>query len=134
MVVDTSALVAILQDEPERHVFNEAIESAESRLLSVANWVETSIVIEVRHGTAGLHLLDCFLDRGAIECVPVDLRQAKEARRAFSQFGKGRHPAGLNYGDCFAYALARVNGQPLLFKGDDFARTDIFPAVGSATR
>jgi ribonuclease VapC len=127
MVIDTSALVAILQDEPERHVFNEAIEAAESRLLSIANWVETSIVIEVRYGTAGLHLLDRFLDRAAIECVPVDLRQAQEARRAFSQFGKGRHPAGLNYGDCFAYALARVNGQPLLFKGDDFARTDIFP-------
>ena len=65
------------------------------------------------------------MDRAAIECVPVDLQQAKEARRAFSQYDKGRHPAGLNYGDCFAYALARTNGQPLLFKGGHFARTDI---------
>ena len=134
MVIDYSALVAILQDEPERDAFNEAIEDEESRLLSVANWVETSIVIEVRYGTVGLHLLDRFLDRAAIDCVPVDLRQAKEARRAFSQFGRGRHPAGLNYGDCFAYALARTNGQPLLFKGDDFARTDIVPSIGSAAR
>ena len=134
MVIDTSALVAVLQDEPERHAFNEATEAAGSRFLAVANWVETSIVIEVRYGTAGLHLLDRFLDRAAIDCVPVDLRQAKEARRAFSQFGRGRHPAGLNYGDCFAYALARTNGQPLLFKGDDFARTDIVPSIGSAAR
>lgn len=110
MVVDTSALVAILQDEPERHAFNdEATEAAESRLLSVANWVETSIMIEVRYGTPGPHLLGRFLGRAAIECVPVDLGQVQEARRAFSQFGKGRHPAGLNYGDCFAYALARAN-------------------------
>ena len=77
-------------------------------MLSVANWVETSIVIEVRYDTAGLHLLDRFLDRAAIECVPVDFQQAKEARRAFSQYGKGLHPAGLNYGECFAYALARA--------------------------
>ena len=110
MVIDTSALVAILQDEPERDAFNEAIEAAESCLFSVANGVETSMVIEVRYGTAGLHLLDRFLDRAAIESVPVDLRQAQEARRAFSQFGKERHPASLNYGDCFAYALARTNG------------------------
>ena len=129
MVIDTSALVAILQNEPERQAFNAAIEAAQTRLLSVANWVETSIVIESRFGTAGLHLLDRFLDRAGVESVAVDMRQAQEARRAFSQFGKGRADAGLNYGDCFAYALARTNGQPLLFKGEDFARTDITPVI-----
>jgi ribonuclease VapC len=91
-------------------------------------------VIEVRCGTAGLHLLDRFLDRAAIDCVPVDLQQAKEARRAFRQYGKGRHPAGLNYGDCLAYALGRTNGQPLLHKGGDFARTDITQLVCPMSR
>ena len=134
MVIDTSALLAILQDEPERRRFNERIEAAADRWLSTASLVEASIVIEVRYGTAGLHLLDRFLDRAAIESVPVHLRQAQEARRAFSQFGKGRHPASLNYGDCFAYALARTNGQPLLFKGEDFGRTDITPVMHPAPR
>ncbi|HEV7672021.1 MAG TPA: type II toxin-antitoxin system VapC family toxin [Thermoanaerobaculia bacterium] len=127
MVIDTSALVAILQDEPERHVFNEAIEAATSRKISVASFVESSLVIESRQGAEGLRELDFFLEQAGISQVAVDAEQGKVARRAFSQFGKGRHPAGLNYGDCFAYALAKVLGEPLLFKGNDFSKTDITP-------
>ena len=129
MVVDTSLLLAIFQDEPERRAFNEAIEEAATRKLSVANFVELSMVIESRFGTEGLRDLDHFLDRAEIRLVSVDVEQGKMARRAFSQFGKGRHPAGLNYGDCFAYALASVLGEPLLFKGQDFPQTDITPAL-----
>jgi ribonuclease VapC len=127
MVTDTSALLAILQDEPERRAFNEALESAESRLMSAATFVETSIIIESRYGAEGLRDLDVFIDRAGIEIVAVDTEQAHVARRAFSQFGKGRHPAGLNYGDCFSYALARVRGESLLFKGGDFSQTDVAP-------
>ena len=125
MVIDTSALLAILQDEPERRSFNEAIEAAESRVMSVANYVEVSIVVESRHGAEGLRELDRFVDRAGIELVGVDVGQGKIARDAFSRFGKGRHPAALNFGDCFAYALARILAQPLLFKGDDFSKTDL---------
>ena len=125
MVIDTSALLAILQDEPERRSFNEAIEAAESRILSVANHVEVSIVIESRYGAAGLRELDRFIDRADIELVGVDVEQGKVARDAFSRFGKGRHAAGLNFGDCFAYALAGVLAQPLLYKGGDFSKTDL---------
>jgi ribonuclease VapC len=127
MVIDTSAIVAILQNEPERRALNEAIESADVRRISAATLVEVSIVVETRYGPAGLRDLDRFLDRAGVELAVVDVEQAHEARRAFSLFGKGRHPAGLNYGDCFSYALARVMGEPLLFKGDDFAQTDIRP-------
>jgi ribonuclease VapC len=125
MVVDTSALLAVLQDEAERRVFNEAMEAADSVAMSVASFVETSIVIEVRHGAEGLRALDRFVDRAGIAIAGVDLEQGKVARDAFSRFGKGRHPAGLNFGDCFAYALAKVLGEPLLFKGEDFAQTDV---------
>ncbi|HEX5044780.1 MAG TPA: type II toxin-antitoxin system VapC family toxin [Candidatus Polarisedimenticolaceae bacterium] len=125
MVIDTSALLAILQDEPERRTFNEAIEAAEVRVLSVANYVEVSIVIETRHGAEGVRELDRFVDRAGIDLVGVDVEQGKTARDAFSRFGKGRHPAALNFGDCFAYALAVTLGQPLLFKGDDFSKTDL---------
>lgn len=125
MVIDTSALVAILQDEPERRAFIEAIEGAESRLISVATLVEVSIVIEARHGAEGLRDLDRFMNRAGVEFIPVDAEQGRLARDAFSRFGKGRHRAGLNYGDCFSYALATVRGEPLLFKGDDFGLTDV---------
>jgi ribonuclease VapC len=133
MVIDTSALLAILQDEPERRAFNEALESADSRRLSAASFVEVSIVIEARHGAAGQRDLDLFLERAAIEVVPVDVEQAREARRAFSRFGKGRHAAALNFGDCFAYALASVLGEPLLFKGTDFAKTDVLAYSSQTT-
>ncbi len=129
MVVDTSALLAILQDEPERRSFNEVLEAAGSRRMSVATLVEVSIVIEARFGAAGQADLDLFVEKAAIELIPVDLEQAKVARRAFSLYGRGRHATGLDYGDCFAYALATTLGEPLLYKGDDFSRTDVSSVV-----
>lgn len=126
MVIDTSALLAILQDDPERRAFNEAIEGADARAISVANFVEASIVIEARYGAEGVRDLDLFLERASIELVDVTVAQGHAARRAFARYGKGRHSAGLNFGDCFAYALAAERGEPLLFKGADFAKTDIF--------
>jgi ribonuclease VapC len=132
MVIDTSAFLAILTGEREQRRFIEAIESAESRLVSAATFVETSIVIESRHGAEGLHVLDLFLAKAAAEVVAVDADQAHAARRAFSRFGKGRHRAGLNYGDCFSYALASVRSEPLLFKGDDFPHTDVVAALPPA--
>lgn len=132
MVIDTSALLAILQDEPERRAFNEAIEAADHRAISTATLVETSIVIEARYGAEGLRDLDQFLSRAQIEVVPFDVEQAHAARRAFSLYGKGRHAAGLNYGDCFPYALAKVLGAPLLYKGSDFAQTDVVCAAEQA--
>jgi ribonuclease VapC len=125
MVIDTSAFVAILQREPERRAFIEAIEAADARLLSVATFVEISIVVEARHGAEGLRDLDHFIAKADIELVPVDLEHGTLARSAFHRFGKGRHRSGLNYGDCFSYALAIATGQPLLFKGADFAHTDV---------
>ena len=129
MVIDTSALLAILLGEPERRTFNEAIEAAESRRMSAATFVEVSIVIESRFGAEGIRDLDLFIERSGIGLTPVDSEQAQAARRGYSRFGKGRHPAGLNYGDCFAYALAMVLGEPLLYKGNDFGRTDVIPYI-----
>lgn len=129
MVVDTSALLAILQDEPERRMFNEAIEAAETRCVSTATWVEVSIIVESRFGAEGLRDLDLLLSKASIELVPLDVEHAHVARLAFSRFGKGRHPAGLNYGDCFSYALAVARAEPLLYKGRDFALTDITSAL-----
>ena len=125
MVIDTSALVAIMLDEPERRSFNEKIETDPVRLLSAASFVETTLVIETRLGEAGGREFDLLLHRAAVEIVPVDADQAEIARRALRQFGRGRHPAGLNFGDSFAYALAKTRGEPLLFKGTDFALTDV---------
>jgi ribonuclease VapC len=125
MVIDTSALLAVLEDEPERRAFNEALEAADALYMSVATFVEVSIVVEARKGAAGLHELDLFLERAGVELVGVDVEQGKAARLAFSRFGKGRHPASLNFGDCFSYALAKVRGEWLLANGDDFSRTDL---------
>jgi ribonuclease VapC len=132
MIIDTSGLLAILLDEPERRAFNEAIEATPSRTMSVASFVEVSIVIESRFGADGQRDLDTFIERAGIDLAAVDLEQTRVARRAFTRFGKGRHPAGLNYGDCFAYALATVRGEPLLYKGDDFGRTDVIAVVPAA--
>jgi len=125
MVIDTSAILAILQDEPERRAFNEAIEAAASRSMSTATFVETSIVIEARYGQEGVRNFDLLIAKAEIEVVPVDSEQANTARGAYRRFGKGRHRAGLNLGDCFSYALAKVLDEPLLYKGDDFAHTDV---------
>lgn len=129
MVIDSSALVAILADEPERARFVDAIEADEMRLISAAAFVDVSSLIEARHGEAGWRYLDLFIERAAIEIVPVDEAQARGARRAFATFGKGRHPAGLNGVDCFSYALASLLGEPLLFKGEHFAKTGVTRAV-----
>lgn len=129
MVIDTSALIAVLLADPLAPRFVAAIEAASARLLSAATLLETAMVIESRKGETGGRELDLLMYRGAIEVVPVDQDQAETARAAWRQFGKGRHPAGLNYGDCFAYALAKARRMPLLFQGDDFARTDIEPAL-----
>jgi len=130
MVIDTSALIAILQNEPEQREFIDAIEAADARLMSVATFVEVSIVIDARYGAEGLRDLDHFITRAGIELVAVDSEQGEVARHAFSRFGKGRHRAGLNYGDCFSYALATQTRERLLFKGDDFTHTDV-DVVGS---
>lgn len=128
MVIDPSAVLAILQDEPERRAFNELIEAASERRLSAASLVELSIVVEVRLGAEGIRDLDLFLATAGIEPIAFDAVQARLAREAFRRFGKGRHPAGLNLGDCFSYALARMLDEPLLFKGDDFPLTDVTAA------
>lgn len=133
MVVDTSALIAILQREPERRRFIEVLEGAASRRMSVASLVEISIVIESRFGSEGLRDLDAFLAKANFELIPVDREQGYLAREAFSRFGKGRHRASLNYGDCFSYALARSLGEPLLCKGSDFVNTDVMIAVAGTT-
>ncbi len=131
MVIDTSALVAILDGEPERREFIETIEAADSRHMSVATFVESWIVIEARYGAEGLRDLERFATRAGIELMAVDVEQGQIARGAFSRFGKGRHRAALNYGDCFSYALAIFLGEPLLCKGDDFKYTDLTLATAS---
>lgn len=133
MVLDSSALLAILMDEPERHRFNTLIAADPKRLLAAPSFVETAIVIEARHGEPGGREFDLFLHRANIAIVSTDAEQAELARVAWRRYGKGRHPAGLNFGDCFSYALARASGEPLLYKGGDFVHTDIHAAdTGSA--
>lgn len=131
MVLDTSALVAILGGEPEQQAFIAAIAQADLCLMSAASLVEASIVMEVRHGPSGVHALDHLLDRAGCVVVLVDAEQAALARDAFRRYGKGRHPAALNFGDCFAYALSVAHGEPLLFKGEGFPHTDVRQALPS---
>ena len=129
MVIDTSALMAVLLQEPNAAQVAAAIEANSSRLLSAATLLEASIVIESRKGEAGGRELDLLLYRAGFEVVPVDQDQAEIARAAWRRFGKGRHPAALNFGDCFAYALAKSRRLPLLFCGDDFRHTDVAAAM-----
>ena len=133
MVLDTSAVLAILQNEPERRQFNEAIDAAETRSLSTASFVECSMIVESRYGPDGVRDLDLFIAKAQISLAPVDDEQANLARRAFRKYGKGRHPAGLNFGDGFSYALSKALQEPLLFKGNDFSQTDVDCHPGSAT-
>jgi len=125
MVLDTSALLALLLDEPEAEDFRAAVEDDSTRLVSAATLLETALVIEARKGQPGGRELDLLIQKAEVVVVPVDAEHVVEARRAYRRFGKGRHAAGFNFGDVFAYALARTAGEPLLFKGDDFAKTDI---------
>jgi ribonuclease VapC len=131
MVIDTSALVAIFLAEPERRRFLDLIIEAGTRLISAANALETGIVLEARRGEAAGREFDLFLVRADLQIVPVDGEQVEIARSAWRKYGKGRHQAALNFGDCFAYALAKFGGEPLLAKGTDFAATDIeiYPAA-----
>lgn len=129
MTLDTSAILAVLLDEAERADFVSRIEQAGRRLVSAVTVLEAGMVIEGRKGDDAGHDLDLFLQRAAIEVVPFDQEQLSHARSAFRRFGKGRHAAGLNFGDCVSYALAQWSGEPLLFKGTDFAATDV-PRVG----
>jgi ribonuclease VapC len=125
MVIDTSAIVAILFDEPERRRFNELIEADGIRLISAATFLEAALVVESRRGEAAGRELDLLMHRAQVSVVPVDSEQAEVARVAWRRYRRGRHVAGLNYGDCFSYALAKVSGEPLLAKGADFILTDL---------
>ncbi len=125
MIVDSSALLAVLFREPDAERYEAALAAASACRMSLANVFEASIVWEGRGGPAAAHRLDLFMEQVGIEMVPVTAEHVTAARQAWRRFGKGNHPAALNFGDCFAYALAEVTGEPLLFKGDDFALTDI---------
>ena len=125
MVIDTSAIVAIALNEPDAAELELRIADDPVRLISAATVLETTIVLETRLGDAGGREFDLWLLKVGAEVVPVDTEQIDAARRAWRRYGKGRHPAGLNYGDCFSYALALTRGEPPVFKGEDFARTDI---------
>ena len=125
MIVDSSALLAVLYREPDAERYETAIAAAPYCCMSVANVLEVSIVAEARGGSAAGHDLDAFLESAEIELIPVTGEHLESARRAWRRFGKGNHPAALNFGDCFAYALASVTGEPLLFKGEDFSQTDV---------
>jgi ribonuclease VapC len=128
MIVDTSAIVAILFDEDDAEIYARAITRAESCRISAATFVETAIVVEAQTKNNGSRQLDAFIRRAGIAIEPVTEEQAHIARQAFIDFGKGRHSAGLNYGDCFSYALSKATREPLLFKGKDFAKTDLTAA------
>jgi len=125
MIVDTSAVIAVLFGEPEADSYTRLIHDADRCLISTGTFLELSIVIERQTGPEVARQCDMFFRRAGIVIEPFTVEQAHIARQAFHDFGKGRHPAGLNFGDCFAYALTKTSGEPLLFKGDDFRRTDI---------
>ena len=125
MILDTSALIAILYREPEAETFVQRIHEAETCRMSVATWLELAIVVERQLGPEGTRQAETFLRRAGIVIEPLTVEQGELARQGFLDFGKGRHTAGLTYGDCFAYALAKASGEPLLFKGNDFSQTDI---------
>jgi len=129
MIIDTSAIVAILRQEPEARRFAEAIEAAPVRRISATTYVEIGAVIDGARDPVASRLVDELLARAGIIIEPVTAAQARIAREAYRDFGKGSgHAAGLNFGDCFAYALAKATGEPLLFKGDDFSHTDVAAA------
>lgn len=125
MVVDTSAIMAILQLEPEAGEYALAIEQATVRFVSAVSILEAGILAESRKGAEGPRELDAFLAEARLEVVGFNAEQAEVARRAYARFGKGQHRAALNMGDCAAYALSKTAGEPLLFKGNDFALTDV---------
>ena len=128
MILDTSAIVAVLRAEPEAPEFVEAIESASRCRVSAVSYVEAAVVIDSGKDAIASRRFDDFFRASGIVIETVTPRQAEIARHAYRDFGKGRHKAGLNFGDCFSYALAKEMDEPLLFKGKDFSRTDVEPA------
>lgn len=130
MIIDTSALIAILRDEPDAARYARAIEQAETCRMSAANFVEAAVVIDGSRDPIASRRFDDLCREAGLTIEPVTEAQARIAREAYRDFGRGSgHPARLNFGDCFAYALAKVTGEPVLFKGEDFTHTDISPAV-----
>ena len=129
MILDTSPLIAILAGEPDAELYIQAISRAPRCRISAGNFVEISIVVESQFAAEVLRQCDALFRRVGIVIEPVTVEHAHLARQAFHDFGKGRHPAGLNFGDCFAYALAKHTGEPLLFKGNDFRQTDVVSAL-----
>ena len=125
MIVDSSVIVAILSGEPEAQSLADAIAGAPSREISALNYVEVAVVIDSRDDPVFSRKIDDLLRDAQVGIEPVTVEQARIARAAYRDFGKSRHRAGLNFGDCFAYALAKDKGEPLLFQGDDFSRTDV---------
>ena len=129
MVLDTSAVLAILFDEPDAARIEAAIEGDPVRLMSAGSALEAGIVVEARLGEAGGRELDLLLYKARVDIVPFDADQMELARNAYRRYGKGRHSANLNFGDCFSYALSRSSGEPLLFSGDDFRKIDLASAT-----
>jgi ribonuclease VapC len=125
MVIDTSVIVAIALDEADAADLEVQIADDPVRLISAATVLEATIVLETRLGDTGGREFDLWLLKIGAEIIPVDAEQTDTARHAWRRYGRGRHPAALNYGDCFSYALAMTRGERLLFKGDDFAMTDV---------
>ena len=125
MVIDTSAVLALLFNEPEADGIEVAIDEDPVRLMSAASGLEAAIVVEARLGAAGGREFDLLLHKARINVVPVTDEQLEVGRAAWRRFGRGHHEASLNFGDCLSYALSAISGEPLLFKGDDFAKTDI---------
>jgi ribonuclease VapC len=132
VIVDSSALMAVIFNEPEESRFAAALVDAPVLRMSVANWVEAAIVVDSRKDPRAKARFEDLRKMLQIELVPVTVDMAYRSRVAYADYGKGSHPARLNYGDCFAYALAKETGEPLLFKGTDFAQTDIEPALKAA--
>lgn len=129
MILDTPALIAILFGEADAETYANAISAADTCRVSAATFVEVAIVVEAQTKGRGSHAVDSLLRRANVVIEPVTEEQAHLAREAYAEFGKGRHRAGLNFGDCFSYALAKATGEPLLFKGNDFRKTDITAAI-----
>lgn len=129
MIVDASALIAVLRDEDDADRIIQVLTAASEVRMSAATWLETAVRVDANSDPVLSGRFDDLVALTGIALEPVTADQARVARQAYRDFGKGRHPAGLNFGDCFAYALARTRGEPLLFKGDDFALTDVEAAV-----
>jgi ribonuclease VapC len=125
MIVDTSALLAVLFAEDDADVFAQALASPQPHRMSATNLLEAAIVVDSQLGVEAGRQLDALVDRVPLEIVAVSREHVRIARQAYLDFGKGNHPAGLNFGDCFAYALAKISGEPLLFKGNDFSQSDV---------